>query len=86
MNKEDTIKQLNKLIITWSENGINTKLNQIDINAIIFILNKLDLANKKLEEIKEVLNLYSNATIENPNNGYVLYQKVLSIIVKESDK
>jgi hypothetical protein len=45
MNKEDTIKQLNKLIITWSENGINTKLNQIDINAIIFILNKLDLAN-----------------------------------------
>jgi hypothetical protein len=80
MNKEDTIKQLNKLIITWSENGINTKLNQIDINAIIFILNKLDLANKKLEEIKEVLNLYSNATIENPNNGYILYQKIKSII------
>jgi hypothetical protein len=56
MNKEEAIEQLYRLSLDWEENGLDTKLNQTDINAIKIIVGELDIANKKLEETKEYIN------------------------------
>lgn len=53
MNKEEAIEQLYRLSLDWEEDGAFTKLNQTDINAIKIIVDELDIANKKLDEIEE---------------------------------
>jgi hypothetical protein len=55
MNKEEAIEQLYRLSLDWEENGLDTKLNQTDINAIKTIVSELDIANKKLDKIKECI-------------------------------
>jgi hypothetical protein len=52
MNKEKATEQLQRLTFDWEENGLFTKLNQTDINAIGVIMSELELANEKLEKIK----------------------------------
>jgi hypothetical protein len=51
MNKEEAIEQLYRLSLDWEENGLDTKVNQTDINAIKIIVSELDIANKKLDKI-----------------------------------
>jgi hypothetical protein len=51
MNKEEAIEQLYRLSLDWEENGLDTKLNQTDINAIGMVISELEIANKKLEEV-----------------------------------
>ena len=53
MNKEEATEQLQRLTFDWEENGLFTKLNQTDINAIGVIMSELELTNEKLEKIKE---------------------------------
>lgn len=53
MSKEEAIEQLYRLSLDWEENGLDTKLNQTDINAIGIVISELDIANEKLEDIKE---------------------------------
>ena len=70
MNKEEAIEQLYRLSLDWEENGLDTKLNQTDINAIKIIVSELDIANKKLEEIK----LYCESNINyynDPDEGAI---------------
>ena len=63
MNKEEAIEQLYRLILDWEENGLDTKLNQTDINAIKIIVSELDIANKKLDKIKELVKKYGYYTL-----------------------
>lgn len=51
MTKEEAIEQLYRLSLDWEENGLDTKLNQTDINAIGMVISELEIANKKLEEV-----------------------------------
>lgn len=55
MNKKEAIEQLYRLSLDWEENGLDTKLNQTDINAIGIVISELEIANKKLEDLKEHL-------------------------------
>lgn len=55
MNKEEAIEQLQRLSLDWEENGLNTRLNQTDINAIGILVSELDIANMKLDKIKEYI-------------------------------
>ena len=55
MNKEEAIIQLHELNLDWEENGLDTKLNQTDINAIKILVSELDIANKKIEEIEKYI-------------------------------
>lgn len=63
MSKEEAIEQLYRLSIDWKENGLDTKLNQTDINAIGMVISELDIANKKLDKIKELVNKYGYYTL-----------------------
>ena len=55
MNKEEALEQIYRLKLDWEDEGLNTKLNQTDINAIGIIVSELDIANKKLNKIKEYI-------------------------------
>jgi hypothetical protein len=55
MNKEEAIEQLYRLSLDWEENGLDTKLNQTDINAIGMVISELEIANKKLEDIENLV-------------------------------
>jgi len=45
----------NQIIIFDHIDGLDTKLNQTDINAIGMVISELDIANKKLDKIKEYI-------------------------------
>jgi hypothetical protein len=81
MNKKEAIEQLYRLSLDWEENGLDTKLNQTDINAIKIIVSELDIANKKLEDMKEYINYL---VIFEPNigrfNKTIWGEELLSII------
>ena len=87
MNKEEALEQLYRLSLDWEEEGAFTKLSQTDINAIGIVCSELNIANKKLEEIKQYINENTRPEYRNGRNNEIYLElnenklnRLLSII------
>jgi D-ribose pyranose/furanose isomerase RbsD len=54
MNTEEAIYQLYRLSWDWEDEGLNTKLNQTDINAIGIVCSELEIAKKEFQEYRKL--------------------------------